>query len=133
MTSADRDARTLIDLADIHKTYTRGTIAVPVLRGLSLAIARGEMVALMGASGSGKTALINLLGFLDRPTSGRYCLDGRDVTRLGEHERAWLRSMHIGFVFQNFNLLPRLTALENVMMPLGYGTHNVATRKARAD
>ena len=73
----------------------------------------------MGASGSGKTTLINLLGFLDRPTSGRYWLDGQDVTRLGEAERAWLRSRQIGFVFQNFNLLPRMTALENVMMPSG--------------
>ena len=111
----------LIRLEEIRKTYVRGTIEVPVLRGLSLSIARGEMVALMGSSGSGKTTLINLLGFLDRPTSGRYWLEGRDVTRLGEPERAWLRSMQVGFVFQNFNLLPRLTAVENVMLPLTYG------------
>jgi macrolide transport system ATP-binding/permease protein len=112
-----------IRLEDIHKVYTRGSIEVPVLRGVSLSIARGEMVALMGASGSGKTTLINLLGFLDRPTSGRHEMDGRDVTRLSELERAWLRSRRIGFVFQNFNLLPRLTALENVMMPFTYGAH----------
>src|SRR5439155_8081450 len=107
-------------------------IDVPVLKGVSLAIARGEMVALMGASGSGKTTLINLLGFLDRPTSGRHGLDGRDVTQLGEVERAWLRSREIGFVFQNFNLLPRLTALENVMMPFVYGSHDFSERACRA-
>ena len=122
----------LIRLEEIRKTYARGTIEVPVLRGLSLSIARGEMVALMGSSGSGKTTLINLLGFLDRPTSGRYWLEGRDVTRLGEPERAWLRSMQVGFVFQNFNLLPRLTALENVMLPLTYGAHDVSQRECRA-
>ena len=102
-----------------------------MLRGVSLSIARGEMVALMGASGSGKTTLINLLGFLDRPTAGRHDMDGRDVTELSASERAWLRSRRIGFVFQSFNLLPRLTALENVMMPLTYGAHGPAERAAR--
>ena len=91
-----------------------------MLKGVSLAVERGEMVALMGASGSGKTTLINLLGCLDQPTSGRYWLDGEEVSRLSEAERALLRNEKIGFVFQNFNLLPRLTALENVMMPLAY-------------
>src|SRR5438105_15158901 len=121
-----------IKLEGIHKVYTRGAIDVPVLRGVSLAIARREMVALMGASGSGKTTLINLLGFLDRPTRGRHWLDGRDVTELNEVERAWLRSREIGFVFQNFNLLPRLTALENVMMPFVYGSHDFSERACRA-
>jgi macrolide transport system ATP-binding/permease protein len=121
-----------IKLEEIHKVYNRGAIDVPVLRGVSLAIARREMVALMGASGSGKTTLINLLGFLDRPTSGRHWLLGHDVTTLGETERAWLRSREIGFVFQNFNLLPRLTALENVMMPSIYGSHEFSTRAYRA-
>jgi macrolide transport system ATP-binding/permease protein len=120
-----------ITLEDIHKTYLRGAIEVPVLRGVSLAIAPGEMVALMGASGSGKTTLINLLGFLDRPSSGRHAMDGRDVTQLSETERAWLRSRRIGFVFQNFNLLPRLTALENVMMPFTYGAHEPSERGCR--
>src|SRR5579883_2525956 len=120
-----------IRLEEIHKVYTRGAIDVPVLRGVSLAIARREMVALMGASGSGKTTLINLLGFLDRPTSGRHWLDGRDVTGLSEVERAWLRSREIGFVFQNFNLLPRMTALENVMMPFVYGSHESSERECR--
>ncbi len=121
-----------IRLDEIHKVYTRGAIQVPVLRGVSLSIARGEMVALMGVSGAGKTTLINLLGFLDRPTSGRHWLDSQDVTRLGETERAWLRSREIGFVFQNFNLLPRMTALENVMMPSVYGSHDFSERQRRA-
>ena len=120
-----------IRLESIHKTYARGAICVPVLRGVSLSIRRREMVALMGASGSGKTTLINLLGFLDRPSSGRYLLDGQEVTRLGEAEAAWLRSRQIGFVFQNFNLLPRMTALENVMMPLAYGSHDFSERECR--
>ena len=121
-----------IRLEEIHKVYTRGAIDVPVLRGVSLSIARREMVALMGVSGAGKTTLINLLGFLDRPTSGRHWLDRQDVTRLGETERAWLRSREIGFVFQNFNLLPRMTALENVMMPSVYGSHDFSEREYRA-
>ena len=120
-----------IRLQDIHKTYTRGSIEVPVLRGVSLAISPGEMVALMGQSGSGKTTLINLLGFLDRPTSGRQEMDGRDVAGLSESERARLRSHRIGFVFQSFNLLPRLSALENVMMPFAYGTHETSERASR--
>ena len=128
----DRDSVAIIRLEDIHKVYTRGAIDVPVLRGVSLSIAQREMVALMGVSGSGKTTLINLLGFLDRPTSGRQWLDHNDVTHLGEAERAWLRSREIGFVFQNFNLLPRMTALENVMMPSVYGSHGFAEHECRA-
>ena len=114
----------------IHKAYQRGDQS-RAQGGLAVDRA-GEMVALMGASGSGKTTLINLLGFLDRPSSGRYLLDGQEVTRLGEAERAWLRSRQIGFVFQNFNLLPRMTALENVMMPLAYGSHDFSERECRA-
>jgi macrolide transport system ATP-binding/permease protein len=121
-----------IRLEEIHKVYARGAIEVPVLRGVSLSIAQREMVALMGVSGSGKTTLINLIGFLDRPTRGRQWLDGQDVTTLGETERAWLRSREIGFVFQNFNLLPRLTALENVMMPSVYRSHDCSERECRA-
>ena len=115
--SFTRRTLAFIELDDIHKTYARGRVAVPVLKGATLAIERGEMLALMGASGSGKTTLINLLGALDRPTSGRYWLDGDEVSLLSVEERAGLRSRKIGFVFQNFNLLPRLTALENVLMP----------------
>jgi macrolide transport system ATP-binding/permease protein len=127
----DRRARTpeFITFEGIHKVYARGEIKVPVLTGVALSIARGEMVALMGASGSGKTTLINLLGYLDRPTSGRHRLEGWDVTQLDETERAWLRSVQIGFVFQNFNLLPRMTALENVMMPCLYGAHQSSDRE----
>jgi macrolide transport system ATP-binding/permease protein len=121
-----------IEVEDVDKVYMGGAIGVPVLRGVSLSIERREMVALMGASGSGKTTLVNLLGFLDRPTRGQYGFDGRDVTGLEEAERAGLRSAEIGFVFQNFNLLPRLTALENVMMPLAYGSHHVAEGDCRA-
>jgi len=114
----------LIELQDIHKTYHMGEIGVPVLRGISLRISRGEFVALMGTSGSGKTTLMNILGCLDRPTSGHYWLDGQDVAGMSADERALLRNRKIGFVFQNFNLLPRTNALENVMMPLSYaGEH----------
>jgi len=110
----------LIRLEDIHKTYHLGEIDVPVLKGISMGIERGELVALMGVSGSGKTTLMNLLGCLDRPTSGRYWLDGEEVSRLSGDGRALVRNKKIGFVFQNFNLLPRTSALEQVMMPLSY-------------
>jgi macrolide transport system ATP-binding/permease protein len=121
-----------IDLADIHKRYVRGKVEVPVLKGVNLAVEAGEMVALMGASGSGKTTLINILGALDRPTSGRYRLDGELISERTVAELAALRSQKIGFVFQNFNLLPRLTALENVMMPLAYAPRGLADRQGRA-
>ena len=110
----------LIKLEDIHKTYHLGEIDVPVLKGISMTIERGELVALMGVSGSGKTTLMNLLGCLDRPTSGQYWLDGEEVSRLSGDGRALVRNKKIGFVFQNFNLLPRTSALEQVMMPLSY-------------
>lgn len=120
-----------LKLEEIRKTYDRGKVAVPVLKGVTLEVARGEMVALMGASGSGKTTLINLLGSLDGPTAGRYWLDGEEVSRLSDQERAFLRNEKIGFVFQNFNLLPRLSALENVMMPLAYSARSPSDRECR--
>jgi ABC-type lipoprotein export system ATPase subunit len=124
----------LIELKDIRRTYFLGEIAVPVLKGVSLNVTHGELVALMGASGSGKSTLMNLLGCLDHPTSGEYWLDGREISRLTAKERARLRNRTIGFVFQSFNLLPRTTALENVMMPLTYSRENLSEqqRKQRA-
>jgi ABC-type lipoprotein export system ATPase subunit len=126
----DESPMQLIELRDITKTYHLGEIDVPVLKGVSLDVDRGELVALMGASGSGKSTLMNILGCLDRPTSGRYVLDGQEVSALSSDQRARVRNGKIGFVFQNFNLLPRTTALENVMMPLSYTPH-VADKEAK--
>ena len=119
----ERTGMKLIELRDITKTYHLGEIDVPVLKGVSLDVNRGELVALMGASGSGKSTLMNILGCLDRATSGRYVLDGQDVSDLSSDQRARVRNNKIGFVFQSFNLLSRTSALENVMMPLSYAPH----------
>jgi len=121
----------LIRLEDIRKTYHLGEVELEVLKGISLTIAAGEMVALMGSSGSGKTTLMNILGCLDRPTSGRYWLGGQELSKLSADERALFRNQRIGFVFQNFNLLPRTSAIENVMMPLLYSTAPVSSREGR--
>ena len=111
----------LIQLREIGKTYKLGEVEVNALRGVSLDIDGGEYVALMGASGSGKTTLMNTLGCLDRPTSGSYLLEGEEVVDMSADQRARLRNRKIGFVFQNFNLLSRTSAFENVELPLLYG------------
>lgn len=121
----------LIELKDIVKTYTVGEMAVPVLKGITLSIERGELIALTGASGSGKTTLMNILGCLDRPTSGQYFLDGQEVSKISSDQRAMVRNRKIGFVFQSFNLLPRTSALDQVMMPLIYSNEHVSGREAR--
>ena len=121
----------LIELKDITKTYFLGEIDVSVLKGITLSIDKGEYVALMGASGSGKSTLMNILGCLDRQTTGDYLLDGEEVGRASGDRRALVRNQKIGFVFQSFNLLPRTTALENVIMPLSYTAGNLSRRECR--
>jgi len=121
----------LIELRGIYKTYHLGEVDLPVLKGVSLNVRHGELVALMGASGSGKSTLMNILGCLDHPTSGEYWLDGREISRLTAQEQARLRNRMVGFVFQNYNLLPRTTALENVLMPLTYTKENLSEHQMR--
>lgn len=111
----------LIQLAGVCKSYRLGDIEIPVLRGIDLSIQAGEYVAIMGTSGSGKSTLMNIIGCLDRPTSGTYRLQGEDLNHLTDRELAGIRNQTLGFVFQQFNLLPRATALDNVSLPLIYG------------
>ncbi len=121
----------LIETDGLTRTYRLGTTEVHALRGVSVQVAQGEFVALMGPSGSDKSTMMHLLGCLDTPTAGRYVLEGRDVSRLTVNERAQVRNRRIGFVFQTFNLLPRLSALDNVLLPLLY-RGRVADTKRRA-
>jgi putative ABC transport system ATP-binding protein len=120
----------LIELHEIRKSYELGEQTVEALRGVTLSIDQGEYVALVGASGSGKSTLMNTLGCLDRPTSGSYLLDGTEVADMSRYQRARTRNQHIGFVFQNFNLLNRTTALENVELPLLYAK-SISSRERR--
>jgi putative ABC transport system ATP-binding protein len=122
----------LIQTQRITKVYRTGDLDVRALRGITLTIERGEFVALMGPSGSGKSTFLNVVGCLDQPSSGRYLLDGLDVGRLSRNQLAALRNKKIGFVFQNFNLLPRTTAIDNVELPMLYSRGPATDRRLRA-
>jgi putative ABC transport system ATP-binding protein len=122
----------LIDIQGVTKVYCTGELSLRALRGVSLVIERGEFVALMGPSGSGKSTFLNIVGCLDQPTSGKYFLDGLNVSRLGRNELAGIRNREIGFVFQNFNLLPRTNAVENMELPLLYKRGPAIDRRSRA-
>ena len=125
-------SRELLRLEDVTKVYRMGDVEVQALRGISLVIGEGAFVAVMGASGSGKSTLMNIIGCLDRPTSGRYLLAGREVSRMSRSQLAEVRNRALGFVFQNFNLLARTSALENVELPLVYAGIGGRERRARA-
>jgi putative ABC transport system ATP-binding protein len=127
-----REAHAVLDVRGVHKTYGAGETAVHALRGVSLTVERGDYVAIMGSSGSGKSTLMNILGCLDVPSAGRYLLDGVDVSRLSDRQLALVRNRRIGFVFQSFNLIPRMTALSNVELPLAYAGLRAADRRRRA-
>jgi putative ABC transport system ATP-binding protein len=111
----------MIELEKISKIYQMGKIEVPALKEINLKVQAGEMVALVGASGSGKSTLMNIMGFLDQPTAGKYLLEGQDVSQLNDNQLAEMRNRKVGFVFQNYNLLPRTVAVANVELPLIYG------------
>ncbi|MBC7881915.1 MAG: ABC transporter ATP-binding protein [Anaerolineae bacterium] len=123
----------MIQLENIIKNYQLGEMTVPVLRGINLTIESGEYTSIMGVSGSGKSTLMNLIGCLDRPTEGRYLLEGLDITDFSDNDLADVRNRRIGFVFQQFNLLSRQTALENVMLPMVYAGYSKSERKERAE
>jgi len=122
----------MILLQDVSKTYTLGEVAVPVLRHINLHIRQGEFVAIMGPSGSGKSTLMNIIGCLDIVDSGRYVLGGALIDNLTESQLATIRNQHIGFVFQSFNLIPRVSALRNVELPMIYGGYDALMRRQRA-
>ena len=124
--------QTVIDIQGITKTYVNGKLSVPVLHGIDLQINKGEFVSIMGPSGSGKSTFMNILGCLDRPTTGSYRLNGDEVATLSDDELAFVRNKQIGFVFQSFNLLTKLTAVENVALPMIYAGMDKKTRNERA-
>jgi putative ABC transport system ATP-binding protein len=127
------DNNVVVDAKDLTKVFTMGDVEVHALRGLSVQIKRGEVISIMGPSGSGKSTLMNILGCLDRPTSGEYCLDGESVANLKDEQLAVIRNRKVGFVFQSFNLLPRSTALTNVELPLRYSPPNGKKRRELAE
>ena len=131
MAAMNGNGAAVVELDNVQKTYRSGQVEVHAVRGVSLKIARGDFVALMGSSGSGKSTLMNMLGALDRPTAGRYLLDGADVSRLNRDKLADIRNGKLGFVFQNFNLLPRTSARENVELPLLYGKRQLTNEQLR--
>ncbi|KAF3890853.1 ABC transporter ATP-binding protein [Tolypothrix bouteillei VB521301] len=122
----------MIWMESITKTYRLGETEVPILKGIDLTVEEGEYVAIMGMSGSGKSTLMNIIGCLDRPTSGYYVLEGQNLTTLNDDELAFIRNQRLGFVFQQFNLLPRATAVENVMLPMVYAGVPKHQRQKRA-
>jgi putative ABC transport system ATP-binding protein len=122
----------IIQTENLTRTYSLGNSIVNALRGVDLEVEMGEFVALMGPSGSGKSTMMHLLGCLDTPTAGRYLLEGRDVSTLSKDERARVRNTRIGFIFQTFNLLPRLNALDNIELPLLYGRYDGESKKRAA-
>ena len=122
----------ILELRDVCKDYTRGKNVVPVLKNVNLQVLEGDYIAIMGPSGSGKTTLMNLIGCLDLPTSGQYILKDQDMSTLNDNQLAEIRNKHIGFVFQNFYLLPKMTALDNVALPLLYAGVGQKERRARA-
>ena len=124
--------QTVIDIQGITKTYVNGKLSVPVLHGIDLLVNKGEFVSIMGPSGSGKSTFMNILGCLDRPTTGSYRLNGNEVATLSDDELAFVRNKQIGFVFQSFNLLTKLTALENVALPMIYAGMDKKSRNERA-
>jgi putative ABC transport system ATP-binding protein len=123
----------MIEMKNITKTYQLGEVEVPVLKGIDLQIAAGDYVSIMGVSGSGKSTLMNIIGCLDRPTDGAYYLEDQNLTTLEKDDLAYIRNQRIGFVFQQFNLLPRSTALENVMLPMIYAGIAKTERRERAE
>ena len=120
----------MIELENITKVYHMGKVEVPALRGVTLSVQQGEMMALIGASGSGKSTLMNIIGFLDKPSEGRYILEGVDVSQLNDNKLAEMRNKKVGFVFQTYNLLPRASALSNVELPLVYGGSGQKRKRA---